>query len=137
MNNLSPHPPSLFSLLLPLLPSFPSSLPSFLPVFSRGPLGIGAKLLFNPLVSFYPLDNRSIKDSHHHVQKWECIPAASLIHMLYDLEPRALTSVAVINRIYIYNYILQPTCQRYLKTITFLKDEFFKVIHYMNTKFYI
>lgn len=45
---------------LPLFFPFP-----FLPVFSKGPLWIRAKLLFNILIAFCPLDKkmRSIKDS--------------------------------------------------------------------------
>lgn len=128
-------------LFVSLLCFFPSTLPSFLLIFSKGPLWIRAKLLFNPSVSFCPLDNslRSIKDSHHRglvVQNWECSPATLLIQMLYELEPRPLTSTVVISK-KICNYILQPACQECLKTITaFQNVDFFKVTQYISAKWY-
>lgn len=63
--NQSSLPSSLF---VSLLQPFPPNLPSFLLIFSKGPLWIRAKLPFNPLVFFCLLDNslRSIKDSYHH-----------------------------------------------------------------------
>lgn len=55
--NQSSLPSSLF---VSLLQPFPPSLPSFLVLFSKGPLWIRAKLPFHPLVFFCPLDSSEV-----------------------------------------------------------------------------